>query len=176
MDLLVKLGLAVRTESGSVEINGKKQKPLTETEIKRYETQHACFIKLWNFEFENKIGSRKATLQVTFDDTKERPSDNNTKGSPIDAWFRDNTNSDLKSLFGDTNIFLFGDVLMNDKGIYGDFFNPWEIQFQCITIPATTAAKRVKTEHGNYSHPIDISEENYEMVATDSGRTLNSNC
>ncbi len=173
MDLLVRLGLAVKTESGSVEIVGKKRKPLTETAIKRFETHHSRFIELCKFKFENKIGSSKAQhLQITFDATKESPTADNTKGSSIDAWFMDNMNKDLNFLFGDTNNFLFGDTWTNRRGIYGDFFTPWDVQFQCITIPATNAAKRVKREYGSYSHTIDIPKENDAIAASDDGTIL----
>jgi hypothetical protein len=98
MELLVNLGLAVRTESG-VEVIGKKKKPLTETEISRYETMYENFIDLWTLRFEKKIiDADMMPIRIAYNDEAE---------NSIAEWFR------IASRAEPDNTFLFCDTLSN---------------------------------------------------------------
>ena len=153
MDLLVRMGLAVRTESG-VEVIGKKAKPLTEIEIGRFELMYARFIKLWKMEFEENMGlSYIEPLKIAYNDETN---------SPIADWFNITSRRDPENTF---LTFLFGETLRNEEGVYGNFFVNWDLQFVSFTNPA----KKIKTEHGTTLDPIEITEKNDEIDAKDDG-------
>lgn len=150
MTLLVDLGLAVRTESG-VKITGKKKKPLSETEIKKFETMHRNFIELWTFRCEKMTGHlHKIPIQITYNDEIE---------NPISKWFHNANRADPD------NTFLFCDTLRSTEGIYGNYFIPWNVEFICFTNPA----KKFKTEYGTTVDTIEILEKNDVIEAKDDG-------
>ena len=150
MDLLVSLGLAVRTESG-VKITGKKKKPLSETEIKKFETMHRNFIELWTFRCEKMTGHlHKIPIQITYNDEVE---------NSISKWFHNANRADPD------NTFLFCDTLRSTEGIYGNYFIPWNVEFICFTNPA----KKFKTEYGTTVDTIEIFDEKDVIEAKDHG-------
>jgi hypothetical protein len=153
MDLLVSLGLAVRTETG-VEVIRKKKAPLTESEIKRFEVLYDNSIELWTFRYERIIADHvhHKPIHILYNDETE---------NPISTWFHTASIADPDSTF------LFGDSLSNAEGLYGNFFVTWNLKFVSFTNPS----KKIKTENGSIVDLIEIAEKNDAIYAIDEGTT-----
>jgi hypothetical protein len=153
MKLLVKLGLAVETESG-VEIIEKQKKALTDEEVCRFEQHHSNFIELCAFRFQKDSSSFQQSLQINYDDRGQ---------NPISKWFNIAGGNKYD------NTFLFGKSIKNSEGVVGNFFIPWELKFISFTNPEqelkTHRSKKFKTEF----EVIEINEEHDEIEAKDGG-------
>lgn len=152
MNLLVQLGLAVKTESG-VEIIGKKTKPFTKIEIERFEDHQSTFIEWCALKFQKNYEIHQ-TLQIHYDDQGD---------NPISKWF--NTASQHKN----DSTFLFRKSIKNSEGVIGDFFADWKLTFISFTNPDkkfnTYPSKKFKTEF----EVIETKKKKDALEAKDAG-------
>jgi hypothetical protein len=133
MDLLVRLGLAIETETG-IEIIGETKALLTSNEIMRYQKLHQNFIKLWKYGFTHKYGSprngEELGIQITY---KKYEVD------PIVHWL-----NAASTATRDTT-YLFKNIKHNST--YKHFFIDWDVKIQIANI-SSVSPKKAKSNSG----------------------------
>jgi hypothetical protein len=141
MNLLVRLGLAVHTESG-IEITGQRKKPLTSDEIKRLDVHYNNFIELCSLRYNGEFQSHPSGIKLSYTDGKS---------NTIAKWFN---SANIPGACCDATC-LFTE-LKDDE--YSNFFVPWDLQFTSQIIKS----KKVKSNNGD---AFSV------MEATDKGKT-----